>query len=57
MSLKYFKDSKICLPTEAGEYLMFNKSIGGYIPVVWAMNVWMWKNGERIPEGVVRWWR
>ncbi|MDC7221560.1 MAG: hypothetical protein PQJ59_16620 [Spirochaetales bacterium] len=51
-----FHDGKVMVPAQNGWYEMRHEFMRNE-RVEWRDGKWYWENGEKIPDGICRWWR
>ena len=51
-----FNDGRKVIPASPGKFTWWSHFLG-HIQVMWIDGAWRFMNGERIPDGLVRWWR
>ena len=50
-------DYKKAKPAKNGKYHLFDNFLKTYIPVSWKDGAFYFKNGDKVPDGAVKYWR
>lgn len=50
-----YNDAHHALPANTGRYEIFHRFLGRFY-ATWKGG-WFWENGERVPDGIIRYWR